>query len=178
MTSSLIYDQNTLTIKCAGSEPISINRKNLTTTTDSVSSGKTTIEFEHLLGAFDVNDQTYLALGTKIETVCEFWDINRITDFKLVRLSEGSSNSLVESLLIQGLNLGPIYYSTTHDLSLSVPLQAEKAQSRDLFVWNSRPLEKLRHITQNNSIGLPVITGFVGASKVEGKYTFIKKMLC
>lgn len=170
MTSSLIYDQNTLTLKCAGCDPVSINRKTLTATTDSVSSGKT-VDFQYLLGAFDVNDQTYLALGTKVETVCQFWDINRITDFKLVRLSEGSSNSLVESLLIQGLKLGPLYYSTSHDLSLSAALQAEKANSRDHFVWNSRPLRKLRDITKNDSIGLPVITGFVGASKVEGKFT-------
>lgn len=170
MSSSLIYDQNTLTLKCEGCDPVSIDRKNLKVSSNAVSSG-TTVNFLHLLGAFEVNEQTYLALGTKVETVCEFWDINRITDFKLVRLSQGGSNSLVESLLNQGLNLGPIYYSTSHDLSLSAVLQAEKAKSREHFVWNSRPLEHLRNITGNNSLGLPVITGFIGASKVQGKFT-------
>lgn len=165
------YDKNTVQINCQGEAPIAIKRNSLRPYDGEVNDG-TTVEFQYLIGSYVINAQTYFAVATKVETVSEFWDINRVTDFEIIKISPGVPDQSIVSLIDQGLHLGPLYYSLTHDLSLNCTLQAENAQTCDHFIWNSRPLANLRKITNIPTIGLPVITGYIGVSQVQDKFTF------
>ena len=124
--------------------------------------------FVFALGLFEVNSITYLALATAVETHCEFWNIQIVTGVKILQISLGKPDSAVESLLYQGLNLAPMFFSTTNDISNTAVGQAEHVSPRNKFVWNAVPLEKLLSVTKRaEEFTQRVIVGFVGQFQTE-----------
>ena len=133
---------------------------------------ETEISFVFILGLFEVNSVAYIAFATSVETVCEFWNIQKVTGFRVVQLSQGSCNEHAEALLKQGLHLAPMYFSTTHDLSNTVVGQIERSPPRGEFVWNWVPVQSMLRVAAHcEAFVKHVIVGFVGHFR-SPKYEF------
>jgi hypothetical protein len=49
-------------------------------------SPSTAVDFQFVIGAFTVNSKTFLGIATAVATLSEFWNINYVTDFKLIQI--------------------------------------------------------------------------------------------
>lgn len=126
------------------------------------------VDFEYLIGAYEVNDCWYLAAVTGAKYVSNIWNIRKIENVKVVQISEKGDND-VKELIEDSLKLCSLYFSTTNDLSLSLQSQVKRWKSRKSFIWNEKPLEKLKSIYNDkfNNIVVNVIAGFVVCFKYD-----------
>lgn len=126
------------------------------------------INFLYLIGAYEVDNFIYLGAITEVKCISEIWNINKIEKIKVVQISK-EGNDDVKELIEDSLKLCPLYFSTTNDLSLSLQLQMKKKESRKSFIWNEKPIEKLKQLydeqVMNSTIN--VIAGFVVSFKYD-----------
>ncbi|KAH0786490.1 Phosphatidylinositide phosphatase SAC1 [Histomonas meleagridis] len=169
MEYSLSYDSNTVLISANGKPIAGIDRKTL----KQIQNPKALENCEHfdflfLLGAYEIEDKTFIAAATQLQSVSEVWNINKITQFKILQLNEGNTDERLKSLLNEGLLLCPLYYSDTNDLSLSLQLQINGSPSRKRFTWNHKPLQILQKLIDNvYPFSKPIISGFVSTFKTK-----------
>lgn len=153
---------------------LAINRKNLVKEDiPNEFKAKSSISFSFLLGAFDINDSTYLVVSTKSKPVTTFWSICKLEDFKIIQLNSGAADTDAENLLNQGLRLSPLYFSTKTDLSLNLQELKENKPSRQHFIWNSKAIERFQQIVDHGNAGAqPVVAGFMESFTTD-KYEFL-----
>lgn len=147
-------------------ECITIDRRNLQRVTEAVSEESIeNVKFHFLLGAYEVNGIMFLAAATKVESVTDFWNIQKATGFKVLQLNEPEQrNEEIANLVFNGLSLTPLFYSNTNDLTLTLQLQTKEENCpRRSFLWNYKPLIALERILQTKEFSMQVITGFVNS---------------
>ena len=113
------------------------------------------------LGIFEIAGKNFVAVSTKVSSVTDFWNINKVDSFEVYQLTTGQVDNEAIALLKQGLSLSPLYYSDTEDLSLNLLLKKQKHETRSHFVWNGIAKENFEKATNTTGIVTPVIAGFI-----------------
>lgn len=172
MTNSVRLDGKTVVISASGCE-FALSRATLSKCDiPSDFNPTTTFPVVFSLGVFVVNGRTYAAFATSVATHAGLWHINTVTGFRVLQLSQESPDASVEALVLQGLELSPLFYSDERDLSLTVANIESGLPSRSKFVWNWKPIEQACKLCDEfKTVVKPVIAGFIGVFE-KPKYTF------
>ena len=114
------------------------------------------------LGIYDIIGKKFAVVSTKIESICDFWDINQITKYEIIQITKGPIDRECLSLLQRGLDSSPLYYSPTHDLSLNLHLIKNKiTKTRFQLVWNGISLQNFENLTKQKDFVTPIFAGFI-----------------
>jgi hypothetical protein len=122
-----------------------------------------TVDFEFVIGAHALGGRTYLALAVETAPHSPVWNVRTVTRVRVLPITPGGRDADLEGILLRGLALCTLYYSETHDLSLSAAKRAAGDPPRAHFTWNFFALENFGKLFGKDlGVARPVIAGFVG----------------
>lgn len=122
------------------------------------------IGFLSALGLYKEEESQYIAVIQRIAEVPGVPDVYRIIKSDIIQLTALPESRSFVSLLRKGLNQVPMYFSPSHDLSLSRPRDLAGSESRSDFIWNWVPMGQLRETWPEFAPVTPIVAGFVGFS--------------
>ena len=158
---NFIQFSSTKFVVSVGGKTVSVDRNDISKVTHEIEDNSTKIPIVSFLGVFEIAGKQFVAVSTKVSSVTDFWNINKVDDFGVYQLSTGKENNEAISLLKQGLSLSTLYYSETDDLSLNLKLKKENKETRNHFVWNGIAKEHFEKATNETGVVTPVFAGFI-----------------
>ena len=169
---NFIQFSSTKFVVSVGGKTVSVDRNDISKVTHEIEDNSTKIPIVSFLGVFEIAGKQFVAVSTKVSSVTDFWNINKVDDFGVYQLSTGKENNEAISLLKQGLSLSTLYYSETDDLSLNLKLKKENKETRNHFVWNGIAKEHFEKATNETGVVTPVFAGFITSFQAE-KFKFV-----
>lgn len=116
---------------------ISIDRKRMTIMDEDPSfNPQQEIFFEKFIGCYNINTIQFCAVVTKSEPVFEKLGIFKVTETKVIQISQNSTPNKYCDLIQNGLKLCNLYYSDTHDITMTLQQIYNNQTERNLFTWN------------------------------------------
>ena len=155
-----------------GGKTISVDRNDISKVVQSNENNSQKIPIVSFLGVFEIAGKQFIAVSTKVSSVTDFWNINKVDAFEVYQLTTGSTNQEAIDLLKKGLSLSTLYYSETDDLSLNLRLKKQNKETRKHFVWNGIAKEHFEKATNEEGFVTPVFAGFITSFKAE-KFKFV-----
>ena len=163
------FNEEIFEIKIKDKNSLFINRNDITLNNEfqKFSNKLIKIEFLNLIGFYLIEKTYFCAISTKLIPIKSQFNIFNITEFKVLQISNGPLNEEGKSLIEKGLQISPLYLSTNIDLSLTLPLQFLKNESRSLFIWNNESINLFKKLFNNNNLITPIISGFIASFEIS-----------
>lgn len=120
-------------------------------------------DFPYLLGIYSYKDVDFIIFVDKFDQVDQRVDIFEIRKIKIFQISPGEVKTEIMRMLHDSFSFNNFYFCDSRPLQFNFSAINFFDHSRDVFVWNLKPLIKTQEVFKGclNQFTIPVINGSV-----------------